>query len=188
MMSCKIIFAYLENSIKAREIHLHSGSTRLEGHDELIFLRGKLGVNINHSAALAHGLVDVGLRNGNLLLVLLLVLTKLGALEVGLRERGIDQNLGHGNPTMRYIYIFNYSFRCVFWLKGAHKFRDLGDIHIEPELFIHLLDFYSQHLMRVNRRRCAQNKMGASPLSIIGEDHTLMSIQICSHFQVLASK
>ena len=47
-------------------------------------------MDFNDSAALAHGLVNVGLRNGNLLLVLLLVLTKLGALEVGLRERGID--------------------------------------------------------------------------------------------------
>ena len=58
----------------------------MEGHDELIFLCGKLGVDFNHSAALADSLVDVGLGNGNLLLVLLLVLTKLGALEVGLRE------------------------------------------------------------------------------------------------------
>ena len=62
-------------------------------------------MDFNDSAALAHGLVDVGLRNGDLLLVLLLVLTKLGALEVGLRERGIDLKSGHGNPTMRYIYI-----------------------------------------------------------------------------------
>ena len=89
----------METSIKAREIHLHSGSTRLEGHDELIFLRGKLGVNFNHSAALAHGLVDVGLRNGNLLLVLLLVLTKLGALELGLREReGLIKSQDMGIP------------------------------------------------------------------------------------------
>ena len=71
----------------------------MEGHDELIFLRGKLGVDFNHSAALAHSLVDVGLGDGNLLLVLLLVLTKLGALEVGLREREVHFKSGHGNPT-----------------------------------------------------------------------------------------
>ena len=65
-------------------------------------------MDFNDSAALAHGLVNVGLRNGNLLLVLLLVLTKLGALEVGLRERGVDFKSGHGNPTMGYI--LNYSF------------------------------------------------------------------------------
>ena len=80
--------------IKVREIHLHSRSTGLEGHDELVLLSRELGVDFNDSAALAHGLVDVGLRNGNLLLVLLLVLTKLGALEVGLRERGIGFKSG----------------------------------------------------------------------------------------------
>ena len=86
-----------EISIKAREIHLHSGSTGLEGHDELVLLSRELGMDFNDGAALANCLVDVRLRNGNLLLVLLLVLTKLGALEVGLRERGIDFKSGHGN-------------------------------------------------------------------------------------------
>ena len=68
------------------KIYLNSGSTRLKGQDKLIFLRGKLGVDFNHSTALADGLINVGLGDGNLLLVLLLVLTKLGALEVGLDE------------------------------------------------------------------------------------------------------
>ena len=36
-------------------------------------------MDVNHSAALAHSLVDVGLGDGDLLLVLLLVLAKLGA-------------------------------------------------------------------------------------------------------------
>ena len=36
-------------------------------------------MDIDHSAALTHGLVDVCLGNGDLLLVLLLVLAKLGA-------------------------------------------------------------------------------------------------------------
>ena len=55
----------------------------MKGQDELIFLRGKLGVDFDHSAACAHGIVDVGFGNRDLLLVLLLVLTKLSALEVG---------------------------------------------------------------------------------------------------------
>ena len=80
----------------------------MEGHDEFIFLCRKLGVDVDHSATLADSLVDVGFGDSNLLLVLLLVLTKLGALEVGLRERGVDFKSGHGNPTMGYI--LNYSF------------------------------------------------------------------------------
>ena len=36
-------------------------------------------MDLNHSAALAHRLVDVRLGDGDLLLVLLLVLAKLGA-------------------------------------------------------------------------------------------------------------
>ena len=36
-------------------------------------------MDVNHSTALTHGLVDVRLGNGDLLLVLLLVLAKLGA-------------------------------------------------------------------------------------------------------------
>ena len=36
-------------------------------------------MDVNHSTALAHSLVDVRLGNGDLLLVLLLVLAKLGA-------------------------------------------------------------------------------------------------------------
>ena len=36
-------------------------------------------MNLNHSGALAHSLVDVRLGDGDLLLVLLLVLAKLGA-------------------------------------------------------------------------------------------------------------
>ena len=59
----------------------------MEGHDELIFLCGKLGVDFNHSAALADSLVNVGFGDGNLLLVLLLVLSKLSALEGGPRRK-----------------------------------------------------------------------------------------------------
>ena len=58
----------------------------MKGHDKLIFLCRKLGMDFNHSGACAHSIVDVGFGNGNLLLILLLVLTKLGALEVGLDE------------------------------------------------------------------------------------------------------
>ena len=58
----------------------------MKGHYKLIFLCRKFGVDFNHSAACTHSIVDVGFGNGNLLLVLLLVLTKLGALEVGLDE------------------------------------------------------------------------------------------------------
>ena len=64
--------------------YLNSRSTGLKSKNELVLLSRKLGVDLDHSAAISNGLVDVGLGDGNLLLVLLLVLTKLGALEVGL--------------------------------------------------------------------------------------------------------
>ena len=41
-------------------------------------------MNISHGSALGHGFVDVGLGQGDLVLVLLLVLPELGALQVGL--------------------------------------------------------------------------------------------------------
>ena len=40
-------------------------------------------MDLYNSRTISHGLVDVGLSNGDLLLILLLVLSKLGALEVG---------------------------------------------------------------------------------------------------------
>ena len=85
------------------EVHLNCRSTGLKSKDKLVLLGRELGVDLNNSAALAHGFVDVRLGDGDLLLVLLLVLSKLGALEVGLRERGIDIKSGLGNPTMGYI-------------------------------------------------------------------------------------
>merc|ERR550539_1077955 len=63
---------------------LDSGATGLESQDQLVLLSGELGVDISHGGALGHGLVDVGLGHGDLVLVLLLVLSKLGALQVGL--------------------------------------------------------------------------------------------------------
>merc|ERR1719350_1799702 len=62
---------------------LNGGSTGCKGKNKLVLLGGELGVDLNHGAAVSHGLVDVGLSDGNLLLVLLLVLSKLGALKVG---------------------------------------------------------------------------------------------------------
>ena len=41
-------------------------------------------MDISHGGALGNGLVDVGLGHGDLVLVLLLVLSELGALQVGL--------------------------------------------------------------------------------------------------------
>merc|ERR1719461_1274047 len=57
---------------------LHSGATGLQSKHQLVLLGGELAVDLNHSGALAHSLVDVGLGDGNLLLVLLLVLAELG--------------------------------------------------------------------------------------------------------------
>ena len=64
------------------EVHLNCRSTGLKSKDKLVLLGRELGVDFNNSAALAHGFVDVRLGDGDLLLVLLLVLSKLGALEV----------------------------------------------------------------------------------------------------------
>merc|ERR1719270_1428783 len=63
---------------------LDSRSSRLEGKNQLRLFSRELGVNFNDSVALSNSLVNVGLSNSNLVLVLLLVLAKLGALEVGL--------------------------------------------------------------------------------------------------------
>merc|ERR1719400_1173284 len=52
--------------------------------NKLVLLSRELGVDLDHSTTISHSLVDVGLGNGDLLLILLLVLSKLGALEVGL--------------------------------------------------------------------------------------------------------
>ena len=67
--------------------YLNSGSTGRQCKNKLILLSGKLGVDRDHGATIGHGLVDVGLGDVNLLLVLLLVLSKLGALEVRPRRR-----------------------------------------------------------------------------------------------------
>merc|ERR1719189_2917254 len=77
---------------------LNGGSTRCQGKNKLVLLSGELGVDLNHGAAVSHGLVDVSLSDGNLLLVLLLVLSKLGALEVGLDRKPKlkpEPGLGH---------------------------------------------------------------------------------------------
>ena len=69
----------VETDSQKCQVNLNGGTTRLQGHNQLVLLSGELGVDLNHSAALAHSLVDVGLGDGDLLLVLLLVLAKLGA-------------------------------------------------------------------------------------------------------------
>merc|ERR1719458_1527582 len=63
---------------------LNSRSTRCQCKNKLVLLSRELGVDLDHSTTISHSLVDVGLGNGDLLLILLLVLSKLGALEVGL--------------------------------------------------------------------------------------------------------
>ena len=67
--------------------YLNGGSTGCQGKNKLVLLGGELGVDLNHGAAVSHGLVNVGLSDGNLLLVLLLVLSKLSALEGGPRRK-----------------------------------------------------------------------------------------------------
>merc|ERR1719411_2300119 len=77
---------------------LNCRSTGLKSKNELVLLSRKLGVDLDHSAAISNGLVDVGLGDGNLLLVLLLVLSKLSALEGGLDgqpELEPEPGLGH---------------------------------------------------------------------------------------------
>merc|ERR1712012_148394 len=63
---------------------LNCRTTRLQSQNEFILLGRELGVDLNDSIALSNSLVNVGLSQGDLVLVLLLVLAKLGALEVGL--------------------------------------------------------------------------------------------------------
>merc|ERR1719210_1693139 len=63
---------------------LDSRSSRLESKNQLRLFSRELGVNLNDSIAFSNSLVNVALSNSNLVLVLLLVLAKLGALEVGL--------------------------------------------------------------------------------------------------------
>merc|ERR1719438_553487 len=63
---------------------LDSRSSRLKSKDQLRLFRRELGVDLNDSIALSNSLVNVSLSNSNLVLVLLLVLAKLSALEVGL--------------------------------------------------------------------------------------------------------
>ena len=67
--------------------YLNSRPTGLKSKNELVLLSRKLGVDLDHSAAISNGLVDVGLGDGNLLLILLLVLSKLSALEGGPRRK-----------------------------------------------------------------------------------------------------
>ena len=55
-------------------LYLDSGSSGVEGEHQLVLLSGQLGVDLRHGGAVSHGLVDVGLGDGNLLLVLLLEL------------------------------------------------------------------------------------------------------------------
>merc|ERR1719394_1344356 len=63
---------------------LNSRSSRLESQNQLRLFSRKLGVDLNDSIALSNSLVNVGLSNSNLVLILLLVLAKLCTLEVGL--------------------------------------------------------------------------------------------------------
>ena len=77
------------NRLAAREdwgqgVWINSRTTRPQCKNNRVFLIRELGVDLNHSAPFSYGLVDVGLGNGDLLLVLLLVFFKLGVLEVGL--------------------------------------------------------------------------------------------------------
>merc|ERR1719189_1242632 len=65
---------------------LDHGSSRGKSHVELVLLSHKAVMDSDHSVALGDGLVNVGLGQLNLVLVLLLVLAELGALEVGLDE------------------------------------------------------------------------------------------------------
>ena len=53
---------------------LDSGASGVEGEHQLVLLCGQLAVDLGHGGAVSHGLVDVGLGDGNLLLVLLLEL------------------------------------------------------------------------------------------------------------------
>merc|ERR1719192_399123 len=63
---------------------LHSRASRLEGQSDVVLLVGKVVVNGLHLLPGCDGGVDVGLRLGDLVLELLLVLGELGALEVWL--------------------------------------------------------------------------------------------------------
>ena len=63
---------------------INSRTTRPQCKNTLVFLSRELGVDLNHSASFSYGFVAVGLGNGDLLPVLLLLLFKLGVLEVGL--------------------------------------------------------------------------------------------------------
>ena len=61
-------------------------TSRLEGQSDVVLLVGKVVVHGLHLLPGCNGRVDVGLRLGDLVLELLLVLGELGALEVGLKE------------------------------------------------------------------------------------------------------
>merc|ERR1712198_483101 len=63
---------------------LDHGSSGGKSHIELILLILESVMDSHNSITLSNGLVNVSLSQGNLVLVLLLVLSKLGALEVGL--------------------------------------------------------------------------------------------------------
>ena len=90
------------------EVDLNCRSTGLKSHDKLILLGRELGVNFNHSAALADGFVDVCLSDGDLLLVLLLVLSKLGALQVGPGEVFIRQQIKKKISYLMSIQIWSH--------------------------------------------------------------------------------
>ena len=88
--------------------YLNSRSTGLKSKNELVLLSRKLGVDLDHSAAISNGLVDVGLGDGNLLLVLLLVLSKLGALQVGPGEVFIRQQIKKKISYLMSIQIWSH--------------------------------------------------------------------------------
>merc|ERR1719153_780072 len=66
---------------------LHRRTSRSEHSLKLVLLGNKSFVLGHNSVALAHGLANVGLSLGDLVLILLLVLGELGALEVGFDEK-----------------------------------------------------------------------------------------------------
>ena len=62
-------------------------TSRLEGQSDVVLLVGKVIVHGLHLLPGSNGRVNVGLRLGDLVLELLLVLGELGALEVWLKKK-----------------------------------------------------------------------------------------------------
>ena len=88
--------------------YLNSRSTRCQCKNKLVLLSRELGVDLDHSTTISHSLVDVGLGNGDLLLILLLVLSKLGALQVGPGEVFIRQQIKKKISYLMSIQIWSH--------------------------------------------------------------------------------